>query len=167
MWILNPMQRYGGFHYQTILLQDFVWSLCDKEANLRQTYGIALSPVARKWQSLPHFVGPIIDNFILNIKRGSQPNTASPNYSECNRPVPKARSGRNGRQKCRERSYYHLHCNLNNTLFHFLFKSFLILYSCLSLGSGTDVKSQATFSSGPDHSERPRRNAPAEAPASN
>ena len=27
----------------------------------------------------------------------------------------------------------------------------------LSLGSGTDVKSLATFSSGPDHSERPRR----------
>ncbi len=118
--------------------------------------------------------------------------------------MPKARSGRNGRQKCRERSYYHLHCNLNNTLFHFLFKSFLILYSCLSLcsrlrriashwglalpqppldrvwycrnrlsmGSGTDVKSLATFSSGPDPSERPRRNArrnhrrnaPAEAP---
>ena len=38
----------------------------------------------------------------------------------------------------------------------------------LSLGSGTDVKSLATFSSGPDPSGRPRRNhrrnAPAEAP---
>ena len=54
---------------------------------------------------------------------------------ECNRPVPKARSRRNRRQKCRECSYYHLHCNLNNTLFHFLIKSFLILYSCLSLCS--------------------------------
>ena len=31
---------------------------------------------------------------------------------------------------------------------------------CLSLGSGTDVKSLATFSSGPAPSERPRRNAP-------
>ena len=30
---------------------------------------------------------------------------------------------------------------------------------CLSLGSGTDVKSLATFSSGPDPSERPRLNA--------
>ena len=109
--------------------------------------------------------------FILNIKRGSQPNTASPICLEYNRPVPHARSGRDGRQEGRECSYYDLHCNLNNTLFHFLVNSFLILYSCLSLGSGTDVKSLATFSSGPDPSERPRRNhrrnAPAEAPASN
>ena len=110
--------------------------------------------------------------------------------------MPQARSGRDGRQEGRERSYYYLHCNLNNTLFHFLIKSFLILKFCassaanasrwglalpqppldgvwycrkrLSLGSGTDVKSLATFSSGPDPSERPRRNhrrnAPAEAP---
>ena len=99
--------------------------------------------------------------------------------------MPHARSGRDGRQEGRERSYYHLHCNLNNTLFHFLSKSFLILKFCassaaspltgvwycrnrLSLGSSTDVKSLATFSSGPDPSERPRRNhrrnAPAEAP---
>ena len=95
--------------------------------------------------------------FILNIKRGSQPNTASPICLEYNRPVPHARSGRDGRQEGRECSYYDLHCNLNNTLFHFLVNSFLILYSCLSLGSGTDVKSLATFSSGPDPSERARR----------
>ena len=56
---------------------------------------------------------------------------------EYDRAVPHARSGRDGRQEGRECSYYHLHCYLNNTLFHFLFKSFLILYSCLSLGSGT------------------------------
>ena len=39
----------------------------------------------------------------------------------------------------------------------------------LSLGSGTDVKSRATFSSGPDPSERPRRNDPSllAPPASN
>ncbi len=90
--------------------------------------------------------------------------------------MPHTRSRRNGRQEGRECSYYNLHCNLNNTLFHFLFNSFLILKFCassaaspltgvwycrkrLSLGSGTDVKSQATFSSGPDPSERPRRNA--------
>jgi len=100
--------------------------------------------------------------------------------------MPHTRSRRNGRQEGRECSYYHLHCNLNETLFHFLFKSFLILYSCLSLcsrlrriashwglalphrlsmGSGTDVKSLATFSSGPDPSERPRRNARRNAPA--
>ena len=36
----------------------------------------------------------------------------------------------------------------------------LALPQRLSLGSGTDVKSLATFSSGPDPSERPRRNAP-------
>ena len=70
-------------------------------------------------------------------KEAPQPNTASPNCLECNRPVAQARSGRDGRQEGRERSYYHLHCYLNNTLFHFLFNSFLILYSCLSLGSGT------------------------------
>ena len=44
----------------------------------------------------------------------------------------------------------------------------LVLPHRLSLGSGTDVKSLATFSSGPDPSERlrrnARRNAPAEAP---
>ena len=114
---------------------------------------------------------------ILNKKRGSQPNTASPNYSECNRAVPHARSGRNGRQEGRECSYYNLHCNLNDTLFHFLFNSFLILIICassaapplagvwhcrkrLSMGSGTDVKSPATFSSGPDPSERLRRKYP-------
>ena len=33
----------------------------------------------------------------------------------------------------------------------------LALPQRLSLGSGTDVKSLATFSSGPDPSERPRR----------
>ena len=73
--------------------------------------------------------------FILNIKRGSQPNTASPICLGHNRPMPQARSRRNRRQKCRERSYYDLHCYLDNTLFHFLIKSFLILYSCLSLCS--------------------------------
>ena len=102
-------------------------------------------------------------------KEAPQPDTASPNCLECNRPVPKARSGCDGRQEGRERSYYDLHCNLNNTLFHFLFKSFFNsvllpragVWHCrkrLSLGSGTDVKSLATFSSGPDPSERPRRN---------
>ena len=94
---------------------------------------------------------------VAREKWGPQIDTASPICLEYNRPVPKARSRRNRRQKCRERSYYDLHCYLDNTLFHFLIKSFLILYSCLSLGSGTDVKSQATFSSGPDPSERPRR----------
>ena len=39
---------------------------------------------------------------------------------EYDRAVPKARSGRDGRQEGRECSYYDLHCNLNNTLFHFL-----------------------------------------------
>ncbi len=83
--------------------------------------------------------------------------------------MPHARSGRDGRQEGRERSYYHLHCNLNNTLFHFLSKSFLILKFCASsAASPLTVKSLATFSSGPDPSERPRRNhrrnAPAEAP---
>ncbi len=61
--------------------------------------------------------------------------THPPNYSEYDRPVPHARSGRDGRQEGRECSYYHLHCYLNNTLFHFLINSFLILYSCLSLCS--------------------------------
>ena len=43
----------------------------------------------------------------------------------------------------------------------FIISSFLILAlpHRLSMGSGTDVKSLATFSSGPDPSERPRRNA--------
>ena len=68
-------------------------------------------------------------------KEAPQPDTASPNCLESDRPVPKARSRRDGRQEGRECSYYHLHCYLNNTLFHFLFKSFLILYSCLSLCS--------------------------------
>ena len=65
---------------------------------------------------------------VLNIKRGSQPNTASPNCSEYNRPVPQARSGRDGRQEGRERSYYHLHRYLNNTLFHFLIKSLILCF---------------------------------------
>ena len=51
---------------------------------------------------------------------------------EYNRAVPKARSGRDGRQEGRECSYYDLHCYLNNTLFHFLSKSFLILKFCAS-----------------------------------
>ena len=109
--------------------------------------------------------------------------------------MPHARSRRNRRQKCRERSYYNLHCNLNNTLFHFFIKSVILCFrfslcsrirriashwglalpqppldgvwplpaphrrrNRLALGSGTDVKSLATFSSGPDPSERPRRN---------
>ena len=37
----------------------------------------------------------------------------------------------------------------------------LVLTHRLALGSGTDVKSLATFSSGPDPSERPRRKCPA------
>ena len=61
--------------------------------------------------------------------------THPPNYSEYDRAVPHATRGRDGRQEGRECSYYDIHCYLNNTLFHFLFKSFLILYSCLSLCS--------------------------------
>ena len=38
--------------------------------------------------------------------------------------MPHATRGRDGRQEGRERSYYYLHCNLNNTLFHFPFQIF-------------------------------------------
>ena len=48
------------------------------------------------------------------------PATSASQLVEYNRPMPKARSGRDGRQEGRECSYYDLHCNLNNTLFHFL-----------------------------------------------
>ena len=57
-------------------------------------------------------------NFCALIKKGSQPNTASPNCLEYDRAVPHATRGRDGRQEGRERSYYHLHCYLNNTLLH-------------------------------------------------
>ena len=69
---------------------------------------------------------------VAREKWGPQIDTASPNYSEYDRAVPQARSGRDGRQEGRECSYYDLHCNLNNTLFHFLSKSFLILKFCAS-----------------------------------
>ena len=69
---------------------------------------------------------------VAREKWGPQIDTASPICLEYNRPVPHARSGRNRRQEGRERSYYDLHCNLNNTLFHFLSKSFLILKFCAS-----------------------------------
>ena len=34
------------------------------------------------------------------------------------RPIPHAARGRDGRQEGRERGYYYLHRNLNETLFH-------------------------------------------------
>ena len=55
---------------------------------------------------------------VLNTKRGSQPNTASPNCSEYDRAMPQARSGRDGRQEGRECSYYDLHCYLNDAFLH-------------------------------------------------
>ena len=56
--------------------------------------------------------------FILNIKRGSQIDTASPNCLEYDRAVPHATRGRDGRQEGRERSYYDLHCYLNDAFLH-------------------------------------------------
>ena len=49
--------------------------------------------------------------------------------------MPHATRGRDGRQEGRECSYYDLHCYLNNTLFHSLFNSFLILCFRFSLCS--------------------------------
>ncbi len=69
---------------------------------------------------------------VAREKWGPQIDTASPICLEYNRPKPHARSGRDGRQEGRERSYYDLHCYLNNTLFHFLSKSFLMLKFCAS-----------------------------------
>ena len=37
--------------------------------------------------------------------------------------MPQATRGRDGRQECRERGYYHLHRNLNNSLLHSPFNS--------------------------------------------
>jgi len=37
-------------------------------------------------------------------------------FSKADRPMPHATRGRDGRQECRERGYYHLHRNLNNLL---------------------------------------------------
>ena len=121
----------------------------------------------------------ILANNSAKKKRPAECDTASLNCLEYDWAMPHTRSRRNGRQEGRECSYYNLHCNLNNTLFHFLIKSVILCFRfslCsrirriashwglalphrLSMGSGTDVKSLATFSSGPDPSERPRRNA--------
>ena len=55
---------------------------------------------------------------------------------EYDRAVPHARSGRNGRQEGRECSYYDLHCNLNNTLFHLLLLSLILHFHCASPRAG-------------------------------
>ena len=53
--------------------------------------------------------------------------------------MPHTTRGRNGRQECRERGYYHLHRNLNNPLLHNNCQ-LSIVRSALPLGSSKNCQ---------------------------